>query len=295
MSDQPVFNVPFTQTKDFFVGIDSDGCVFDTMEIKHKECFCPAFINHMELQSVSKYARQVWEFVNLYSKTRGVNRFKVLIEAMDLLKERKEVKAKNLKLYELSGVREWIEKVPSPGMKALEKELKQNPHRDLQLAWRWSREVDENIRRIVRGVTPFTHVQKTLSLIQKKADTMVISSAPVKNITGEWNEHNIIDLTDSICGQEMGNKTNLLKMATVNHYDSDKVLMLGDAPGDYRAAKSNNALFFPIIPGLEEESWEELYTTGLNRFFEGNFKGSYEEKKYDQFMAALPETPNWKG
>ena len=25
----------------FFVGIDSDGCAFDTMEIKHKECFCP--------------------------------------------------------------------------------------------------------------------------------------------------------------------------------------------------------------------------------------------------------------
>ena len=26
---------------DFFIGIDSDGCAFDTMEIKHKECFCP--------------------------------------------------------------------------------------------------------------------------------------------------------------------------------------------------------------------------------------------------------------
>lgn len=28
----------FSPTKDFFVGIDSDGCAFDTMEVKHKEC-----------------------------------------------------------------------------------------------------------------------------------------------------------------------------------------------------------------------------------------------------------------
>ena len=32
--------------KDFFIGLDSDGCVFDSMDIKHKECFCPAFIDH---------------------------------------------------------------------------------------------------------------------------------------------------------------------------------------------------------------------------------------------------------
>ncbi len=29
---------------EFFIGIDSDGCAFDTMEIKHKECFCPQTI-----------------------------------------------------------------------------------------------------------------------------------------------------------------------------------------------------------------------------------------------------------
>ena len=44
---------------DFFVGIDSDGCAFDTMEIKHKECFCPNIINYWGLQGVSKYANSV--------------------------------------------------------------------------------------------------------------------------------------------------------------------------------------------------------------------------------------------
>lgn len=27
----------FAKAHEFFVGIDSDGCVFDTMEVKHKE------------------------------------------------------------------------------------------------------------------------------------------------------------------------------------------------------------------------------------------------------------------
>ena len=66
---------PSRRKHDFLVGIDSDGCVFDSMELKHKECFIPAFINHYELQGVSKYAREAAEFVNLYSKSRGVNRF----------------------------------------------------------------------------------------------------------------------------------------------------------------------------------------------------------------------------
>ena len=38
----------------FFVGIDSDGCTFDTMETKHKECFCPNTVKHWSLQPVSK-------------------------------------------------------------------------------------------------------------------------------------------------------------------------------------------------------------------------------------------------
>ena len=73
--------------KEFFIGIDSDGCAFDTMEIKQKECFCPNLIRFFELQKISKYARETWEFVNLYSKTSGVNRFLALIETFRLLTE----------------------------------------------------------------------------------------------------------------------------------------------------------------------------------------------------------------
>ena len=73
----------FTPKHDYLVGIDSDGCAFDTMELKHKECFIPNIINYWGLQGVSKYAREAAEFVNLYSKSRGINRFPALVEALE--------------------------------------------------------------------------------------------------------------------------------------------------------------------------------------------------------------------
>ena len=72
---------------DFLVAIDSDGCAFDTMELKHKECFIPNIVKHWGLQAVSKYARAAGEFVNLYSKDRGCNRFPALVRVFQLLRE----------------------------------------------------------------------------------------------------------------------------------------------------------------------------------------------------------------
>lgn len=70
---------------DFFIGVDSDGCAFDTMEIKHKECFIPNIINTWDLQPVSRFVRQAAEFANLYSVHRGCNRFIALELVFDLL------------------------------------------------------------------------------------------------------------------------------------------------------------------------------------------------------------------
>ena len=72
----------------FFVGVDSAGCAFDTMEPKHKECFCPAFIWKFNLAAVSKYAREAWDFVNLYSRMRGCNRFHAVGYVLDILRDR---------------------------------------------------------------------------------------------------------------------------------------------------------------------------------------------------------------
>ena len=43
-------------------------------------------INYYDLQGVSKYAREAAEFVNLYSKSRGINRFPALVEELEWLR-----------------------------------------------------------------------------------------------------------------------------------------------------------------------------------------------------------------
>src|SRR4051794_9399533 len=143
MSDNPLGR--FTRRHDFLIGIDSDGCAFDTMEIKHKECFIPNFVKHMGLQSVSKYAREACEFVNLYSKWRGANRFPAYLKALDLLRERPEVTARAAAVPELPGLRAWIQRETKLGNPTLKAEVERTNDADLAWTLRWSVAVNEAI------------------------------------------------------------------------------------------------------------------------------------------------------
>ncbi len=68
-----------------FVGIDSDGCVFDTMEIKQKQHFHPAIIRQWNMEPIEKQVRAAAEFTYLYSTYRGLNRFLGLCKTLELL------------------------------------------------------------------------------------------------------------------------------------------------------------------------------------------------------------------
>lgn len=130
--------IDMKKEKDFFIGIDSDGCAFDTMEIKHKECFCPNTINHFELQPVSKFAREAAEFVNLYSKNRGINRFPALVEVIDLLAKRPDCIKRGYKAPNLDELREWIKNETKLGNPALIKRVEEKPTELMKQALKWS-------------------------------------------------------------------------------------------------------------------------------------------------------------
>jgi len=122
---------------------------------------------------------------------------------------------------------------------------------------------------------------------------MCISQTPTPALEREWAEHGLSGFVRIIAGQEMGTKTEHIKFAAVGKYDPAKVLMIGDAPGDFNAAKKNGALFFPINPGDEEASWERLHAEALDRFFDGTYAGDYEAKLVRDFDACLPQNPAW--
>lgn len=280
--------------KDFFVGIDSDGCAFPTMELKHKECFIPNIIKYWKFQPVSKYAREAAEFVNLYSKWRGVNRFPALLKVFELLRERPEVKRSIVTIPDARPLKDWVERETSLGNPALIKEVEKTADPLLTLALEWSEAVNAAIADMVTGVPPFPGVKESLEKLQKKADVIVVSATPGEALEREWKEHGIDRYVRIIAGQEMGTKKEHLQLAASGKYPNDKILMVGDAPGDMKSAKAVDALFFPINPGHEEESWDRFFKEGIERFFNGTFAGEYEKKLIEDFEKLLPDTPPWK-
>ncbi|MBW7997094.1 MAG: HAD family hydrolase [Candidatus Glassbacteria bacterium] len=279
---------------DYFVGIDSDGCAYPTMELKHKECFIPNIIRYFGLQSVSKYAREAAEFVNLYSKWRGINRFPALLMAIDLLRDRPEVAASSVELPELNELRKWVDSGIALGNPTLTAEVEKNGNPVLKEVLEWSKAVNDSVDWMVYGCKPFAWVRESLRKMEDRADMVVVSATPVPALEKEWNEHDLARYVRVIAGQEMGSKKEHLQMATGGKYDPDKVLMIGDAPGDMRSARANDALFFPINPAHEEESWKLLHDEAFDRFVAGTYAGDYEHGLIVRFEALLPDTPPWK-
>jgi len=278
----------------FFVGIDSDGCVFDTMEIKHKECFIPNIIKYWKLQAISKYARAAAEFVNLYSKWRGVNRFPALTKTFELLRDWPEPMRRGVKIPEVPTLQAWIDSGATLGNPALEAEVARSGDPVLKHTLEWSKAVNHAVAGMVEGVPPFPYFRECAEKLAQKADIICVSATPGEALEREWQEHDIARYAAVICGQEMGSKKEHLKLAAGGKYEMNCLLMIGDAPGDLSAARANGARFFPINPGHEEESWERFYREGIARFFNHTFAGAYEASLIAEFEKLLPEEPPWK-
>jgi phosphoglycolate phosphatase-like HAD superfamily hydrolase len=284
----------------FFVGIDSDGCAFDTMGIKQRECFCPWMIGYFGLQPVAQAARECKEFADLFSKTRGSNRHKTLkLILADLLPSHPMVKARDFNVPQFPHYYAWVDNPKSvlsnEGLKkAITEATSPDAKRELELALAWSERVNWAIGEIVKAMPPFPYVRESLEKIRPLADVIVVSATPGEALIREWQEHNIAKYTDIIAGQEMGTKAQHLEYTAKGKYEKDHILMVGDAIGDMKAAKTNDTLFYPVNPGNEVESWKRFYSEAFDRFIKGKFAGSYEQKLIAEFDKCLPEKPPWQ-
>jgi len=290
----------FRPKHEFFVGIDSDGCAFDTMGIKHRECFCPWLIAYFGLQPVAQAARECKDFADLFSKTRGSNRHKTAKRIIsELLPSHPMTRARGFTVPQCRHYFAWVDDpnstLSNDGLqKAIEETSDPQARKELELALAWSERVNWAIEETVKAMPPFPYVRKSLEKIQPSADVFVVSATPVEALRREWEEHDIAKYVQVIAGQEMGNKAQHLDYATAGKYRQDHVLMIGDAPGDMEAAKKNNALFYPINPGDEVQSWKRFGDEAFDRFINGRYAGQYEEKVIAEFDACLPELPPWE-
>ncbi|MEG1524346.1 MAG: HAD family hydrolase [Clostridia bacterium] len=281
----------FEAKHSFLVCIDSDGCAFDTMEIKHKECFCPATIDVWGLQAISRYAREACEYVNLYSKSRGCSRFHAILQELDLLSERPEVKARNFQMPDYTPLRHWVETAPILNNAALE-QLTDDPV--LARTLKWSLDMNQRVAKMVHGIPPFPYVRECLEKLSQVADIVIVSATPREALLHEWHEHRLDTYVAYLGAQENGSKKEIIASSVKDAYDLKHVLMLGDAPGDQQAAAANGILFYPIRPNDEVRSWDEFYHTGIDQFLNGNYAGAEMERQTARFQKCLPDTPPWK-
>ena len=289
----------FRPKKDFLVCIDSDGCAFDTMGIKQRECFCPWMIAYFGLQPVAQAARECKEFADLFSKTRGANRHITIKRILtELLPTHQQVRARKFGAPEFPHYFAWVDDprslLSNDGLKeAIKGAASEEVRRELEHILAWSERVNLAIKEIVQGIPPFPYVRESLVKLQDKADVVVVSATPLEALKREWQEHDVARYTALICGQEMGTKTEHIA-SIAGEYAENHILMIGDAPGDRRAAKSNDALFYPIIPGKEESSWKRFVDEAMERFFSEGYAGRYEAELSEWFERALPDSPPWE-
>jgi phosphoglycolate phosphatase-like HAD superfamily hydrolase len=286
--------IQFQPKHSCFVGFDSDGCVFDSMELKHKECFIPNIIKYYNLQPVSKYAREAAEFVNLYSYWRGANRFPALIKTMELLKERPEVRQRGVTIPDLTPIQRFIDSAPTLGNPALKEAIAKTDDSVLKHLLAWSEAVNRDIESMVKGLPPFPLVEESLEKLVGKADMMVVSATPAEALCREWEEHGIDKYMSVIAGQEIGKKEEQLGLTVQGKYPPDHILMIGDAFGDLKAARAVGALFYPIVPGREEQSWKIFDDRIIELFLNGKYTEQIESEFLKDFEKALPKTPPWR-
>ena len=287
----------FRPKHDFFVGIDSDGCAFNSMEVKHNDGFSVSLIKHFGLAGISRQVHQVWDFVNLYSKTRGINRFKSIVLVCDFLKELPKVQSSGVVVPNFSYLRDWIENETSLGNPALATKIDSSTRaekKELEQVMAWSLGVNDMIEQVVHNLPPFPGVRDSLQKLHGKADVLVVSATPYEALKREWDEHEITAYVALIAGQEMGSKTEHLTISASDRYPSERILMVGDSPGDLKAAQSVDALFFPINPGEEELSWQSFLEEGIDKFFSGKFAGDYQQELIQKYEVFLPEYPPWR-
>ncbi|MHA6523093.1 HAD family hydrolase [Tessaracoccus sp. G1721] len=283
----------FQPTKGFFVGIDSDGCAMDAMDIKHQECFTPSYIKYFDLQAASTLVRETALFVNLHSTTRGQNRWVALARLFELLRQRPEVLERGVKVPEGVELQRFLDSGYPRSDRGIAEFAEAHPSAEIAQCIAWGKGVNELIAWMVHGCAPFPGVREAIEAMQADVDCMTVSATPMEALEREWHEHDLAKYMKVVAGQEMGSKAQHVHWAAKGKYDDDHIMLIGDAPGDRDSAFSEGVLFYPIMPGSEAESWRRFREEALPRFLGGTYRGEYMDSLVAEFEALLPELPAW--
>lgn len=270
------------KTKDFALCVDSDGCAMDTMDYKHIEAFGPLAANEWRIKDRKTFLHD-WNDINLHTRTRGINRFEALVTALE------NAKARGEEIEDFSLIKKWtktsakLSAVELKGM--LENEaLPAQEAAELGAALRWSEAVNERIASLSHLAKPFEGVFEALEKAVETMQVAIVSNTNTNALKDEWTAFKLMPFVSAVYGQEAGTKAASIKRLLEAGFKKEKVLMVGDAPGDLKSAQVNGVLFFPILFGKESESWKEFRETALVKVMSGKYAGEYQKAKNEEFF-----------
>ena len=256
----------FIRKRDFLVCMDSDGCVMDTVRIKHCSVFCPELIRVFGLEAHTDFITTAWEEINLNSITRGISRFESAVLIFDRLKNR------GIDVPGSEDIAAWVSTASELSTASLQE---------------WNNACNRRIQALEPTFKPFPGVEYSLHQLHTVADVAVVSAANESAIASEWARYGLATHADVIFGQEVGSKANSIASMLACGYESRKVVMVGDAMGDAQAAAANGVSFVPILPGREAESWRRLQEEALPKLLHGTFSPEYQAELLAALRSAL--------
>lgn len=268
--------------KDYLICVDSDGCAMDTMDIKHIRCFGPCMVKEWGLEQWGNQILYRWNEINLYTLTRGINRFKGLAMAL------REINDTYIPIEGIKALEEWVRETRELSNDALTREIQKNDSVVLKKALSWSQSVNRAIDQLPFEMKkPFEGVREGLSVAHNYADIVIVSSANRQAVFEEWQKYGLLEYVDEIMAQDVGSKAFCIGEMLKKGYSADKVMMVGDALGDYEAACKNGVFYYPILVRGEKNSWAEFKDTAVEKLVIGQFDGKYQQQKIDQFLKNL--------
>ncbi|MGN0262891.1 MAG: HAD family hydrolase [Oliverpabstia sp.] len=272
----------YQKKKDYLICVDSDGCAMDTMDIKHILCFGPCMVTEWGLEEWKDAILTRWNEINLYTMTRGINRFKGLALML------REIHETYTPIQDVDVLETWVENSKELSSGALQKAMETNDSVILKKALSWSQHVNTSINELPFEVKkPFEGVKEGLAYAHQFADVAIVSSANLQAVLEEWELYGLLEHVDIVMSQNVGSKAYCIQELLKKGYDTEKVFMAGDALGDYEAAEKNHVFYYPILVRHEKESWSEFRDQAVDKLVDGTYGGAYQQQKIDAFMENL--------
>ena len=271
----------FVKKREFLVCMDSDGCVMDTVRIKHCTVFCPELIRVFSLDEYADIITSAWKEINITGITRGIPRFESVVQIFDRLKNR------GVEVPGSEDIAAWVRTASELSTASLQQEMLRTGSLALRKLQEWNNACNRRIQALEPTFEPFPGVETSLRQLHAVADVAVVSAANESAIESEWTRYGLSRHADVIFGQEVGSKANSIAVMLACGYESRKVMMVGDAMGDAQAAAANGVAFVPILPGKEAESWRRLQEEALPKLLHGTFNPTYQNELLAALRSAL--------